>query len=119
MRPGVRGGHPEDGLNRGCAQNNEARAAGKVGAALTPEPVIVELKAIVGSLLRVQAASHSAAPRESERASPFVFRNIRLGDCRDQFCNDLIDVQTFGLGLEICGNTVTKNRDGDFANISD
>lgn len=64
MRPGVRGGHPEDGLNRGCAQNNVARAtAGKVGAALTPEPVIVDLKAIVGSLLRVQAASHSAAPR--------------------------------------------------------
>jgi hypothetical protein len=48
MRPGVRGGHPEDGLNRGCAQSCVVRAAaGQVGAALTPEPVIVDLQEIV------------------------------------------------------------------------
>ena len=43
------GGHLEDGLNRGCAQNNVACAVGKVGAALTPEPVIVDLQEIVGA----------------------------------------------------------------------
>jgi hypothetical protein len=38
-------------------------AAGNVGAAQTPQPVIVDLKKPVGRLLRVQAASHSIAPR--------------------------------------------------------
>ena len=38
-------------------------AAGNVGAAQTPQPVIVDLKKPVGRLLRVQAASHSITPR--------------------------------------------------------
>lgn len=38
-------------------------AAGNVGAAQTPQPVIVDLKKPVGRLLRVQAASHSVTPR--------------------------------------------------------
>lgn len=38
-------------------------AAGNVGVAQTPQPVIVDLKRPVGRLLRVQAASHSGVPR--------------------------------------------------------
>lgn len=38
-------------------------AAGNIGAAQTPQPVIVDLKKPVGRLLRVQAASHSIVPR--------------------------------------------------------
>ena len=38
-------------------------AAGNIGAAQTPQPVIVDLKKPVGRLLRVQAASQSTTPR--------------------------------------------------------